>query len=140
MIIIGWLFYHMQSSNFKDLTLSKMQINASRLASKIIYAHMQYLPIQRSQLKVERGLHFGLYDKDKNPIIAHMNAPVDFTKKFYKKNARNYLIDTSAAGHLGVVYIVIEEYILENAIRLLMQDILMYLGIAFPITSLLGYF
>jgi len=139
-MIIGWMFYHMQSDHFKDLTISKMQINASRLAAKIIYAHRQYLPIHRSQLKVERGLHFGLYDKDKKPLLAHMNSPVDFTKKFYKNKGRNYLVDTSAAGHLGVVYIVIEEYILEDAVNKLKQEVLLYLAIAFMITSILGYF
>jgi len=140
MMIIGWLFYQMQSDHLKDLTISKMKINASRLAARIIYSHMQYLPINRSDLVVERGLHFGLYDRNKKPIMAHISEKIDFSRKLYKVNDKTFLVDTSAAGHLGVVYIVVEEYILKNAINNLIKHISITLGLTYILTSILGFF
>ena len=140
MVIIGLLFYQNQSDHLRDLTISKMKINASRLAAKIIYSHMQYLPIQRSDLVVENGLHFGLYDRNRKPIIAHISEQVSFTQKLYKRNGKSYLVDTSAAGHLGIVYIVIEEYILKQAIIDLVKHIVIVLGLTYILTSILGFF
>ncbi len=140
MVIIGWLFFQIQSDNLKDLTISKMKINASRLAAKIIYSHMQYLPIHRSDLVVENGLHFGLYDRNRQPIIAHISTSINFNQKLYKKNGNTFLIDTSAAGHLGIVYIVIEEIILKNAINNLLKHISITLGLTYFLTSILGFF
>jgi len=140
MVIIGWLFYQMQSDHLKDLTISKMKINASRLAARIIYSHMQYLPVQRSDLFVEKGLHFGLYDRNRKPIIAHISEKINFTRKLYKRNNKTFLVDTSAAGHLGIVYIVIEEYILEDAMNSLIKHIIFVLGLIYILTSILGFF
>ncbi len=140
MVIIGWLFYQMQSDHLKDLTISKMKINASRLAARIIYSHMQYLPIHRSDLVVEQGLHFGLYDRNKKPIITNIREPINFRQKLYKKNNKTFLVDTSAAGHLGIVYIVIEEYILNQAISDLVKHIFIVLGLIYVLTSIMGFF
>lgn len=140
MIIIGWLFYHLQSDYFKDLTISKMKINASRLAARIIYSQMQYLPLHRNDLKVQKGLHYGLYDKNRKPVFAHISEKVDFNKKLYKKNGRTFLVDTSAAGHLGIVYIVIEEYTLKETMAALKRQIIITIALVFLITSILGYF
>jgi len=117
-----------------------MKINASRLAAKIIYSHMQYLPIHRSDLVVENGLHFGLYDRNRQPIIAHINSTINFNKKLYKKDGNTFLVDTSAAGHLGIVYIVIEEVILKNAINNLLKHITIILGLTYFLSSILGFF
>ena len=93
-----------------------MRLNASKLASKIIYAHMQNIPLKRSDLVVDKGFNFGLYDHNGVVIISTIAKSITLNKKFSQMDNNLILIDRSVSGHLGVSYVAIEEVILFEAL------------------------
>ncbi|MDD2640435.1 MAG: hypothetical protein PHS65_05525, partial [Arcobacteraceae bacterium] len=102
LLIISWLFFETKSSFVRDITISNMQLNASKLASKIVYSHMQNIPIKRSDLVVDKGFNFGLYDQNGVVIISTIPKQITLNKKFSQVDDNLILIDQSVSGHLGV--------------------------------------
>ena len=140
MIIIGWLFFHLQSDNIKDLTISNMKVESTRLGNIIVFSQMQHRPIHTDKLKVQEGLNFGLYNIKQQPILSHIEEKINFRKRLYKKNDKYYVIDTRPTGRLGIAYIVIEDQIIKKSINNLKRQIVLTLILAFLFTSVLGYF
>ncbi len=140
-VIIAWLFYQMQYKLNYDLITSKMQINASKLSSNIIKAHMQQLPLKKSDLSVDKGFDFGLYDKDKKPLITDITHKIDFSKKRYIAKSGNLgLIDDGVSGHLGIYYIVIEENSFRDLVNSLLKKSITIFSLVYLVLALIGYF
>lgn len=140
MVIISWLFFETKSSFFKDITLSNMQLNASKLASKIIYSHMQSIPLQRSDLAVDEGLNFGLYDKNGVVIISTIPTQIALDKKFSQIDNNIILVDRSVSGHLGVSYVAIEEVILSQALKDLKKKIVISFCLFYVLLIIFGFY
>jgi two-component system OmpR family sensor kinase len=140
LLIISWLFYQTKSSYFKDLTISKMHLNASVLSSKIIQAHMQNKIISKKDLNVEKGLNFALYDKNGQAIISTLEQTIDLNKKFHYLNHRLILVDNSVSGHLGVYFIAIEERVLYDLLQQLKKDITLSFIFLYLFIIVLGFY
>ncbi len=101
-----------------------MQLNASKLASKIIYAHMQNIPLKKSDLIVDEGFKFGLYDYNGVSLLSTITKKITLNKKFSQNGNNLILIDRSSSGHLGVEYVAIEEVVLLQALKDLKRNII----------------
>ncbi|MDD2640982.1 MAG: HAMP domain-containing sensor histidine kinase [Arcobacteraceae bacterium] len=140
LLIISWLFFETKSSFFRDITISNMQLNASKLASKIIYAHMQNIPLKRSDLVVDKGFNFGLYDHNGVVIISTIAKPITLNKKFSQIDNNLILIDRSVSGHLGVSYVAIEEVILFEALKDLKHKIIILFILFYLLIIIFGFY
>jgi len=117
-----------------------MQLNASKLASKIVYSHMQSIPIKRSDLVVDKGFNFGLYDHNGVVIISTIPKPITLNKKFSQLDDNLILIDRSVSGHLGVSYVAIEEVILSQALKDLKKKIIISFILFYSFIMILGFY
>lgn len=140
LLIISWLFFETKSSFFRDITISNMQLNASKLASKIIYAHMQDIPLKRSDLVVDEGFNFGLYDHNGVVIMSTIAKPITLNKKFSQMGNNLILIDRSVSGHLGVSYVAIEEVILFQALKDLKNKIIISFFLFYLLITIFGFY
>ncbi len=117
-----------------------MQLNASKLASKIVYSHMQNIPIKRSDLVVDKGFNFGLYDQNGVVIISTIPKQITLNKKFSQVDDNLILIDRSVSGHLGVSYVAIEEVILSQALKDLKKKIMISFSLFYCFIVILGFY
>jgi two-component system OmpR family sensor kinase len=117
-----------------------MQLNASKLASKIIYAHMQDIPLKRSDLVVDEGFNFGLYDNNGVVIMSTIAKPITLNKKFSQIGNNLILIDRSVSGHLGVSYVAIEEVILFQALKDLKNKIIISFFLFYLLIIIFGFY
>lgn len=140
MVIISWLFFETKSSFFRDITISNMQLNASKLSSKIIYAHMQQIPLKRSDLVVDEGFNFGLYDHNGVVLISTIPEKITLNKKFSQLDNNLILIDRSVSGHLGVEYIAIEEVVLFQAFKDLKKKIFISFCLLYMLIMIFGFY
>ena len=119
-----------------------MSSTASNISSKITYAQMvNGGKLDFKSLRVKDGYKFGLYDKDKKPVLSSIKHKIDFSKKFYKdKEGHLGVVDKSVFGHMGIEYVVVEENsFLSQIDKLKKKLVLTFLSIFFLI-SIIGYF
>lgn len=117
-----------------------MQINASQLASKIVYAHMQNTPLKKSELSVESGFTFGLYDSNGNAVLTYIGQKVILNHKFSQNGNNLILIDNSVGGHLGISYIAIEENVLFNTLNELQNKIIISYVLLYIFVVVFGFY
>ncbi len=117
-----------------------MQLNASKLASRIIYSHMQKIPLVKDDLVVDKGFKFGIYDFEGKELISTIEKSIDLNKKFSQVDNNFILIDISASGHLGVGYIAIEEVVLFDALNTLKKNIIILFILFYLIIMLIGFY
>jgi two-component system OmpR family sensor kinase len=117
-----------------------MQLNASKLASKIIHSHMQNIPLKRSDLVVDEGFNFGLYDQKGVVIISTIPEQITLNKKFSQLDNNLILIDRSVSGHLGVEYVAIEEVILFEALKDLKKKIFISFCLLYVLIMIFGFY
>jgi len=87
----------------------QMQMDASRLSSKIIHAHMSGSKFSLDGVVNHFSDRIGFYDAKNEPIISNIKEPIDFSKQLYQNENKMILVDKSTFGHLGVESIVIEK-------------------------------
>lgn len=138
--IIFFLFYQTKADFYRDITISKMQIYASQLASKIVYAHMQNTPLRKSELVVENGYKFGLYDNSGNAVLTYIGQKVILNHKFSQNGNNLILIDNSVGGHLGISYIAIEENVLFNTLNELQNKIIISYVLLYIFVVVFGFY
>lgn len=138
--IIFFLFYQTKADFYRDITISKMQINASQLASKIVYAHMQNTPLKKSELSVKSGFKFGLYDSSGNAVLTYIGQKVILNHKFSQNGNNLILIDNSVGGHLGISYIAIEENVLFNTLNELQNKIIISYVLLYIFVVVFGFY
>ncbi len=138
--VIAYLFYQNESKAFYEKTKSMMQMNASVLSSKIIYAHMSKTPF--SLQKIVKNYHgrIGFYNRDNQPLVSSIEDKIDFTKHFYQDKKKMILVNQSTFGHLGVESIVIEKEGVAHYISHLQKKIMLYLITIYIFLSVIGYF
>ena len=120
----------------------KMSSQASSISSKITYAQMMESgKLDFKSLSVKKGYMFGLYDKDKKPVLSHIKHKIDFSKKFYKdKEGHLGVVDRSVFGHMGIEYVVVEENSFLNQIDSLKKKLVLTFLAVFLVISIIGYF
>ncbi len=138
--IIAYLFYQNESKAFYDKTKSVLQMNASVLTSKIIYAHMTGEKFLLDSVVENYHGKIGFYNKENQAIVTSIDDPIDFTKRFYQDKEKMILIDSSTFGHLGVKSIVIQKEGVGSYIRTLQYKILFYLFLTYLFLAIVGYF
>ncbi len=138
--IIAYLFYQKESRFFYEQTRGKMQIEASRLSSKIIYAHMHGDKFSLKLVVDNFRDKIGFYDKNNSEIVSKIKKPIYFSKSLYQDGNRLILIDRSTFGHLGVSAIVIEKSGVATFIQSLKQKILLILLLTYILLTIIGYF
>lgn len=138
--IIAWLFYYTSSKNQEELVISKMQINASKLASEIIQAHMKGLNLDLEKLKVDSGFEYGLFDKKKRAIYKEFKQDIDLTKNIIKQNNSLFFVDTGSSEHLAVSYVVIKENYLKEILKNLKNKIILITIIGYFATAFVGFY
>jgi two-component system OmpR family sensor kinase len=138
--IIAYLFYQNESRFFYDKTRSSLEMSASKLSSKIIYAHMSREAFSlEDELKVHRD-KIGFYDKNNSAIVTAIREHIDFSKHTYQKDNKMILVDKSTFGHLGVESIVIERDGVEDFVAKLEKNIILMLLLIYFFLSIIGYF
>jgi len=138
--IIAYLFYQNESRFFYEQTRMSMQIEASRLSSKIINAHMNKSKFSLDWVVNNSLNKIGFYDANNNAIASNIKEPIEFSKQLYQQENRLILVDKSTSGHLGVESIVIEKNGVATFIKNLQLEILLSLLVIYTLLSIIGYF
>ena len=127
--------YHLQ----RELIYAKMRQNAADLSAKLIQSHMRGEALDFKDLKVDAGFAFGLYDKAHKALQSDITHEVDFKQKMYQKKEHLGVVDSSALGHKGVDYVVVEEMMFSSMIDTFTQKVIwVFLGL-FLLLSAIGY-
>ncbi|HIP41075.1 MAG TPA: HAMP domain-containing histidine kinase [Campylobacterales bacterium] len=138
--VIAYLFYQNELRFFYDQTRMSMQMDASRLSSKIIYAHMSKSKFSLDWVVNNYHDKIGFYDADNEAIISNIKEPIEFSKQLYQKGEKMILVDKSTFGHLGVQSIVIEKNGVASFINNLQEKILLSLLLIYLLLAVVGYF
>jgi len=138
--IIAYLFYENESKAYYDKTKTMMQMNASVLSSKIIYAHMTGEPFSLQKVVKKYQGKIGFYDKNNQVIVSSISDKVDFNRDFYQDKQKMILVDSSTFGHLDVQSIVIEKEGVAEYIKALKYEIVLYLLLTYIFLAIVGYF
>ena len=138
--VIAYLFYQNESKDFYEKTRNIMQMNASLISSKIIYAHMKNKAFSLDELVNNYEGKIGFYDKNDEAIISSISDKINYEEQFYEDNEKMILVDKSTFGHLGVKSIVIEKVGVSQYINTLQQNIFLYLFLTYVFLAIVGYF
>ena len=138
--VIAYLFYGKESQYFYEQSRTQMQIEASRLSSKIIHAHMTKSKFSLDLVVKHFSDKIGFYDDKNEAIVSNIDEIIDFSKQLYQKGNRLILVDKSSFGHLGVTSIVIEKDGVATFIENLQFKILLALFFIYIFLATIGYF
>jgi len=134
------MFYQKESHFFYEQTRGDMQIEASRLSSKIIHAHMSGGKFSLKFVVDNFDDKIGFYNKKNIAIVSSIKEPIRFSSSLYQEGNRLILIDKSSFGHLGVSSIVIEKSGISTFIENLKYKILLLLLLTYFILAVIGFF
>jgi two-component system OmpR family sensor kinase len=138
--VIAYLFYQNESRFFYDKTRTHLQMNASKLSSQIIHAHMMNKKFSLKKVVEEYKDKIGFYDKNNQVIISTIEEKIDFSTELYQKDNKIILVDKSTFGHLGVESIVIEKNGIERFMKELEFKIIIALLLIYLFLGVIGYF
>ena len=138
--IIAYLFYEKESQYFYEQSRTQMKIEASRLSSKIIHAHMTKSKFSLDWVVKHFSDKIGFYDDKNQAISSNIKEKIDFSKQLYQKGNRLILVDKSSFGHLGVTSIVIEKDGVATFVKNLQFKILLALFFIYIFLAIIGYF
>ncbi len=120
---------HLISSTIIIKAMHKNDINSSKLDR---IAFLKTLTHKRFKA--------GYYDKNKKPIYTQIKSIKSFDKPFFMKNKSCCSIVEDKSNHLGVHYIVLQEYEFIYILYDLGIRILGYLALSFLVMGMVGYF
>ena len=138
--VIAYLFYGKELQYFYEQSRTQMQIEASRLSSKIIHAHMTKSKFSLDLVVKHFSDKIGFYDDKNQAIASNIKEKIDFSKQIYQKGNRLILVDKSSFGHLGVTSIVIEKDGVATFVKNLQFKILLALFFIYIFLAIIGYF
>ena len=138
--VIAYLFYEKESRFFYEQTRMGMQMEASRLSSKIIHAHMSGGKFSLDWVVNNFPDRIGFYDAKNEVIISNIKEHIDFSKQLYQYENKMILVDKSSFGHLGVQSIVIEKDGVATFVKNLQFKILLALFFIYVFLAIIGYF
>ena len=138
--VIAYLFYQKESQYFYEQSRTQMQIEASRLSSKIIHAHMTGSNFSLAWVVNNFSDKIGFYNDKNEAIVSNIEESIDFSKQLYQKGNRLILVDKSSFGHLGVHSIVIEKDGVATFVKNLQFKILLALFFIYIFLAIVGYF
>jgi two-component system OmpR family sensor kinase len=119
---------------------SELQMDASRLSSQIIHAHMSQTEFSFDKAVNNYGDKIGFYDNSDEAIISNIIHKINFSKQLYQDKNRMILVDKSSFGHLGVESIVIERNGIVLFVTNLRERVVLFLFLSYIILSIVGYF
>ena len=138
-IIIASLFYKMEYGYEYNSVISKMQIKANYLSSKIIMKHMKGKKFNPDEYTSDLKCAVELYDKKNKPLLDHIEEDINFTKKVYIKKNMIYLVSDATYGHLDIYHIVLKNHWFIQKNKLLKKTIIMF-TIIYIFIAIIGYF
>lgn len=109
MLFIAFFYFQNEQRLYYDLTKSNMQNLASKISSKIIYAHMSGTKFDAKEFSKLKSYKISYYTDKKRKIFGNLEKKIDFSKTLYQDKNSLILVDKSTWGHLGVEYVVIED-------------------------------
>jgi len=80
------------------------------------------------------------YNEKIDKVYGNSEIKPNFNKSFVKKDNRFVLIDNSALGHLGIYYIVMEEYSLNNQLDRLKSNIFILFLFIYFVIAIIGIY
>lgn len=140
MLLVAFFYYENEKRLYFDLSKSKMQNIASRISTKIVFAHMSNKNLNKEELLKSKEYKLALYDIYKKKVYGGVDSTIDFEKTFFKDNNHYVLIDNSAFGHLGIFYIIIEEKTSSETLKTLKKNIFLFFTSIYFFISLIGYY
>ena len=138
--VISYLFYEKESQYFYEQSRTQMQIEASRLSSKIIHAHMTKSKFSLDWVVKHFPDKIGFYDDKNEAITSNIDEVIEFSKQLYQKGNKLIFVDKSSFGHLGVHSIVIEKDGVATFVKKLQLKILLALFFIYVFLAIIGYF
>ncbi len=151
MLAVAFFYFKSEQRLMFDLSKSNMQNIASKISSRIIFAHMTNSKFNTAELTSYPTYSIALYDNQQKKILGEINEKIDFNpiikeegtifNNAIKPYGKSYiLVDTSTFGHLGVHYIAIKETTFNDKITQLKIDILLFFIAIYALISLIGFF
>ncbi len=138
--IIAYLFYQNESRFFYEQTRMSMQMEASRISSEIIHAHMSGSHLSLDKVVNTFSDRIGFYNANNEVIVSNIKEIIDFSQQLYQVGNKMILVDRSTFGHLGVQSIVIEKNGVATFVKDLQLQILFSLLLTYLLISIIGYF
>lgn len=138
MLFVAFFYYENEKRLYFDLTKSNMQNLASKISSKIIYAHMSGTKFDEKEFSKLQSYKISYYSDKKREISGNLEKRVDFSKTLYQDGDSLILIDKSTWGHLGVDYIVIEDMMHFEMIKDLKISILLIFLFIYSCIAIVG--
>ncbi|MGM0518926.1 MAG: sensor histidine kinase [Campylobacterota bacterium] len=140
LLFIAFFYFQNEKRLYFDLTKSNMQNVASKISSKIVYAHMSNARLDISNILESNDYKVSFYNKKKEKLSRKESSNIDFSKDIIKKDNRIILVDSSTLGHLGIYYIVIEENKFYSRIEKLKIDTALFFLLIYSFIALVGFY
>ncbi len=136
-VIIGFgmLFYVVEIESYKDKVFNKLRIEAFKIVSSAIDAHMK-----QKKFTIPKNSDFMLLDKNKQFIDGTFKEEVDTKKDFFIKNGSAYYVDKGAKGHLGINFIVLKDKDFENYLKSIFKKTIFISLFAFIFLMSVGWY
>lgn len=139
-IIIGFLYYQNEKRLYLDLAKTKVENEVSKIASKIIFAHMSNKELNIKDFLSKNKYELSFYNDKKEKILGNINKQLDFSKKILLEQEYFILISDATFGHLGVSYIAIKDYSFSIYVKELQENIVLIFLSLYSIISLIGFY
>ncbi|WP_187646754.1 sensor histidine kinase [Nitrosophilus labii] len=137
LVIVGFgiLFYKIETEAYKEKVFNKLRIEAFKIASSAIDAHMRH-----KDFIIPKKSDFMLLDKNKQFIDGTFKEEVDIKKEFFVKNGSAYYVDKGAKGHLGINYIVVKDKDFEKHLKSIFRKTIFISLFAFIFLMSVGWY
>ncbi len=140
MALIAFLYFENQQKLYFDLTKSRMQNIASKIASKIIVAHMNGTKVDITGDFEAKDYKLAFYDNNGKKVYGNIDEKIDLKKDIIEEHNSFILVDKSTFGHLGIYAIVIKEHLYSKQIKELEINIIVLFFLIYSIIAFIGFY
>ncbi len=116
-----------------------MQTLVSKASNEIIVSHMSNKKFNKDNILNNNEYKIAFYNKEKEYLFGSFNDELNEDIGFFYNEEKIKLIDNSTVGHLGIWYIVLEDFSLNSRITSLKYQIFIIFILVYLIISLVGY-
>ena len=140
MTLIAFLYFENQQKLYFDLTKSRMQNIASKIASKIIVAHMNGSKVDITGDFESKDYKLAFYNNSGKKVYGNIDKKIDLKKDIIEEHNSFILVDKSTFGHLGIYAIAIKEHLYSKQIKELEVNIIVLFFLIYSIIALIGFY
>ncbi|OCL84218.1 Signal-transduction histidine kinase senX3 [Arcobacter porcinus] len=140
LLLLSLFFYYQNEKTlYIDLVKSNMQTLVSKASNEIIVSHMSNKKFNKDNILNNNEYKIAFYNKEKEYLFGSFNDELNEDIGFFYNEEKIKLIDNSTVGHLGIWYIVLEDFSLNSRITSLKYQIFIIFILVYLIISLVGY-